>query len=125
MKWLYVILLILPLNLWALDPNEEFPLTITKVHRPDLVVVNRGLEDGLRLGDHIKFYQVGNFSARGVVVRTEKEKTFIKVYRIMGKLEQGASGFELVCINRSEIPDYIVKTLESTQEEVKTLLSQK
>lgn len=99
-------------NLWALDSNEELRFKFNEVENPQIVTIDRGLEDGIKRGDHIKFYKDGDFVARGVALSAEMQTSKFLVYRVMGTIKEKQEGMELVAINRSQIPDYIQDKLQ-------------
>jgi hypothetical protein len=114
MKWLLLIYLFTS-HSWALDPNEEFPIKVEKVFGPEFIEVNRGREDGLKKGDHIKIFKDGNYMSRAIVMKTEMTKSYLRVYRVIEVLKQGDSQLELFCINRSEIPEYLTQNFSNDE----------
>jgi hypothetical protein len=110
MKWLFVFYLFTSFA-WALDPSEEFPVKVEKIYGPEFIELNRGREDGLKKGDHIKIFKDGNYVSRAIVMKTEMTKSYLRVYRVIETLKQGDSQLELFCINRSEIPEYVSQNL--------------
>ncbi|MFZ4712958.1 MAG: hypothetical protein ACOYL6_04575 [Bacteriovoracaceae bacterium] len=111
----FLLFLLFSNSIWALDPNEEFPLKIEKVIKPDTLIINRGREDGLKKGDHLKIFKEGNYTTRAIVLKTEMGKSYLKVYRVMEVLMQGDANLELFSINRSEVPDYVTRTIASDE----------
>lgn len=85
-------LLILPLVsafLWlscagALEIDEKLTLRILKTsNTKKTVLINRGLEDGLVVGDHAKFFLTTGVIARGVVVKASPTRSIWSFYRII------------------------------------------
>lgn len=74
----------LVLPLMALDIDEKLTLRILKLSRTrKTVLINRGVEDGLKVGDHAKFYLTTGMIARGVVVKTSPARSVWSLYRII------------------------------------------
>lgn len=69
---------------FALDIDEKLTMRFLKVsNSKKTVLVNRGTEDGLVVGDHAKFFITQGVIARGVVVKASPSRTIWSVYRIV------------------------------------------
>ncbi|MCY4644474.1 MAG: hypothetical protein OXB88_07635 [Bacteriovoracales bacterium] len=76
--------LTLSFGVWALDLDEKLTLRILKHSKTKkTVLINRGLEDGLNVGDHAKFYVTSGMIARGVVVKTSPARSIWSLYRLI------------------------------------------
>lgn len=77
------------LTLWtsaarALEMDEKLTLRILKTsNTKKTVLINRGLEDGLVVGDHAKFFLTTGVIARGVVVKASPTRSIWSFYRII------------------------------------------
>lgn len=68
----------------ALEVDEKLTTRFLKVSRSKkTVLLNRGLEDGLVVGDHAKFFLTTGVIARGVVVKASPTRSIWSVYRII------------------------------------------
>jgi hypothetical protein len=103
---------------WALDQNEDLNTKVKAVEESQFVVLDRGREDGIRKGDHVKFYQDGNFVARGVAIHSDMQNSKFIVYRVMGTLKENGPALELLAINSSQIPDYIANKIQKLEEKL-------
>ena len=69
---------------WALDIDEKLTLRFLKLSKTKkTILINRGIEDGLEVGDHAKFYLTTGMIARGVVVKTSPARSVWSLYRII------------------------------------------
>ena len=68
----------------ALDIDEKLTLRLLKLSSSQrTVLINRGVEDGLAVNDHAKFYLPTGMVARGVVVKTSPARSIWSLYRII------------------------------------------
>ena len=82
MKGILLALLMAPA--WALDIDEKLTLRLLKLSKTrKTILINRGIEDGLAVGDHAKFYLTTGLIARGVVVKTSPARSVWSLYRII------------------------------------------
>ncbi len=71
-------------NASALEIDEKLTLRILKTsNTKKTVLINRGLEDGLVVGDHAKFFLTTGVIARGVVVKASPTRSIWSFYRII------------------------------------------
>jgi hypothetical protein len=77
-------LILLSLNSYSLEIDEKLTTRFLKVSRTKkTVLLNRGLEDGLVVGDHAKFFLTTGVIARGTVVKASPTRTIWSVYRLV------------------------------------------
>lgn len=68
----------------ALEIDEKLTLRILKISSTKkTVLVNRGLEDGLVVGDHAKFFLTTGVVARGEVVKASPSRSIWAIYRLV------------------------------------------
>lgn len=68
----------------ALEIDEKLTTRFLKVSRSKkTVLLNRGLEDGLVVGDHAKFFLTSGVIARGEVVKASPTRSIWSIYRIV------------------------------------------
>lgn len=72
----------LPLSeLRALGIDEKLPLRILKASETKkTVLINRGIEDGLVVGDHARFYLTTGVVARGVLIKASPSRSVWSLY---------------------------------------------
>ncbi len=71
-------------HVYALEIDEKLTTRFLKVSRTKkTVLINRGLEDGLVVGDHAKFFLTTGVIARGVVVKASPTRSIWSIYRII------------------------------------------
>lgn len=69
---------------WALAIDEKLPLRILKTSETKkTVLINRGIEDGLVVGDHAKFFLTTGVVARGVLVKASPSRSVWSMYRLV------------------------------------------
>lgn len=68
----------------ALPIDEKLPLRIIKISESKkTMLINRGIEDGLVVGDHAKFFLTTGVVARGVLVKAAPGRSIWSLYRIV------------------------------------------
>ncbi|MCF8058513.1 MAG: hypothetical protein K9K67_04400 [Bacteriovoracaceae bacterium] len=68
----------------ALELDEKLTTRFLKVSRTKkTVLLNRGLEDGIVVGDHAKFFLTTGVIARGSVVKASPTRSIWSIYRII------------------------------------------
>lgn len=71
-------------NVSALDIDEKLTFRILQTSdSKKTILVNRGLEDGLVVGDHAKFFITTGVFARAVVIRATPSRSVWSIYRIV------------------------------------------
>lgn len=69
---------------YGLEIDEKLTTRFIKVSRTKkTVLLNRGLEDGIVVGDHAKFFLTTGVIARGVAVKASPTRSIWSVYRII------------------------------------------
>lgn len=100
--------LLLPTIANALTYNERFDVQIIKVYDKNVLVLNRGLEDGIVKNDHIKLTTPDGFIARGVCIKEGMMSSHWKIYRVVRpELVSKDTIYHLNSMNQSEIPEDI------------------
>jgi hypothetical protein len=76
--------LLLTLPSFALESFERLKnVKILKVLDRNIIFINRGLEDGIKIHDHAKLSQEeGGYSARAICLKTKANESYWKLYRI-------------------------------------------
>ena len=70
--------------LFALEVDEKLTVRLLRLSASKkTVLLNRGLEDGLVVGDHAKFYLTTGVVARGVVQKVSPTRSIWSVYRVV------------------------------------------
>lgn len=81
---LTIILFWRPSLCWSLAVDEKLPLRILKVSDTKrTVLINRGIEDGLVVGDHARFYLTTGAVARGIIIKTSPSRSVWSIYRLI------------------------------------------
>ncbi len=84
----FMTLLLASFELFALEIDEKLTLRILRVsNSKKTVLINRGIEDGLVVGDHAKFFITTGVVARGVVIQTAPSRSIWSIYRIVDENE--------------------------------------
>ncbi len=75
-------------NIYALEIDEKLTLRFLKVSSTQkTVLINRGGEDGLVVGDHAKFFITAGVVARGVSEKVSPSRSVWSLYRIVDPAE--------------------------------------
>ncbi len=95
---------------FALESSDQFSTQILKMYNKNILVLNRGLEDGIFKKDHIKLTNQEGFIARGICIKTTLLTSHWKIYRVVRpQLVSMDSLYTLNAINQSEIPADLIK----------------
>ena len=79
---------ILTMMVWGLEIDEKLTTRILKTSATKkTVLLNRGLEDGLVVGDHAKFFLTSGVVARGVIVQASPARSIWSIYRLIDSEE--------------------------------------
>jgi len=71
-------------NIFGLEIDEKLTLRFLKVsNTKKTVLINRGSEDGLVVGDHAKFFITEGVVARGVIEKVSPSRSIWSLYRIV------------------------------------------
>lgn len=89
MRFCFVLLTFLILNsVQALEVDEKLTLRFLKVsNTKKTILINRGAEDGLVVGNHAKFFITAGVIARGVVEKVSPSRSIWSLYRIVEPAE--------------------------------------
>lgn len=69
---------------FALDIDEKLTLRILDISSTGkTILINRGVEDGLVVGDHAKFFITTGVIARGVVLKVSPTRSIWSIYRLV------------------------------------------
>lgn len=83
-KFLSFLLILSSLSTYSLEIDEKLTLRILSLSdSKKTALINRGLEDGLVVGDHAKFFLTTGVIARGVVVKASPSRSIWSLYRIV------------------------------------------
>lgn len=81
---LLTLTLLLPGLALSLEVDEKLTVRLLRLSRSKkTVLLNRGLEDGLVVGDHAKFFLTSGVIARGVVAKASPSRSVWSVYRFV------------------------------------------
>ncbi len=80
----FFFLLSIPNFSLALNVDEKLTIRFLRLSSTKkTVLVNRGLEDGLAVGDHAKFFVTTGVIARGLVVKVSPSRSIWSLYRVV------------------------------------------
>ena len=84
MKKLMALFFLFSVNSFALEIDEKLTSRIVGLSvSKKTILINRGIEDGLAVGDHAKFYVSVGVVARGVVIKTSPARSVWSLYRLV------------------------------------------
>lgn len=89
MKILLVLVsIIATTTVFALEIDEKLTLRFLKVsNSKKTILINRGAEDGLVVGDHAKFFITTGVIARGVIEKVSPSRSIWSLYRVVDPAE--------------------------------------
>lgn len=82
---MYIILgILLSFSVWALDSFENLEnVRILRALPKNILVLNRGLEDGIKKNSHAKLIsEINGFSSRALCLRATPDLSYWKIYRV-------------------------------------------
>lgn len=91
-SWIYILIFFTINTAYALDVDEKLTLRFLKVSASKkTILINRGAEDGLVVGNHAKFFLTAGVIARGVVEKVSPSRSIWSLYRIIdpGEITDG------------------------------------
>jgi len=109
--WIFLVFFI-SLSSYALESFEKIPaVKILKTFPQNIILVNRGIEDGIQKNDHIKLTtEDGGFAARALCLQVRPETSYWKLYRVaQTELISMDETYNIVGMATSEIPESIEK----------------
>lgn len=90
---------------YALESTDNIDTKILKVYNKNVLVLNRGVEDGIFKKDHIKVTSSNGFIARGICIGASMLSSHWKIYRVVRpELVSKDTLYKMKSINQSEIP---------------------
>jgi hypothetical protein len=103
---LFCAIILVPTNVQALIWNDGFDARILKVNEENVMVLDRGIEDGVERGDHAKITNSLGFVARAIALRTGMMTSHWKVYRVVypEKMSKDLT-YQVRAINQHKVPD--------------------
>ncbi|MFY7992606.1 MAG: hypothetical protein ACOVP4_04875 [Bacteriovoracaceae bacterium] len=107
MKYFLVSLLFLTNSVMALDFSEVLPnIRILQALPQNVVMINRGVEDGIYKGDHARLVNMDGYAARAVCLSSRSEASYWRLYRIVNPASISKDFvYKIVGMNDSELPD--------------------
>lgn len=104
----YLIFLVtLVSSAFALDVNDKVQATILKMYEENVIVMTRGLEDGIEQGDHVKLISPDGYAARAICIKAGLVSSYWKLYRIVNSdLVSKDIDYTLVAIQEKEVDPY-------------------
>jgi hypothetical protein len=108
LKLLFALILIIctSIDVHALITPDVIPTQIFKVYDQNILAINRGLEDGIFKGSHIKLTSRDGFIARGISLKSNMTISYVKIYRVVNpELVSKDTLYDLKDMHQSEIPD--------------------
>ncbi|MBT4791004.1 MAG: hypothetical protein HON90_05495, partial [Halobacteriovoraceae bacterium] len=105
-----LLLVFFSVKTFALESTDRFNTQILKIYNRNILVLNRGLEDGIIKKDHAKLSSADGFIARGICVQATLLTSHWKIYRVVRpELVSKDTIYRLRSINQSEIPTELRK----------------
>lgn len=106
MKLLILLLIAFTFSAHALEYNDVLPkVNVIKSYNNNFLVINRGLEDGIFKGDHIKLTNTNGYIARAICIKTSMLISHWKVYRVVNPdLLSYDDDYKLRSMNQSKVP---------------------
>lgn len=107
LPWM-VLSALLSLPVLAIDINEQLPnVRLLALYPNNIIVLNRSITDGIRVGSHIKLLTSEGYAARGVCVKTGQLTSHWKIYRIVeSELISKDLTYTIVGMDSSEAPKF-------------------
>ena len=100
-----LILFLISTHALALESTDVMDTQILKAYDFNVLVVNRGLEDGIFRNDHIKLTNDNGFIARGICIKSTLLVSHFRIYRVTRpELVSKDDIYKLRSINQSRIP---------------------
>lgn len=101
----FILLSILSSSLFALVTGDIMKGKVLKAYKGNYLILNRGIEDGIFKGEHIKITNKQGYVARAICIKPRLLISHCKVYRVVNpELLSLDSDYKLSSIKQSEIP---------------------
>jgi hypothetical protein len=113
--------ILISFSAFAFDTNESISnVKILKALSGNIVLLNRGLEDGLTRNDHIKISnEVTGFSSRAICLKAKASTSYWRLYRLpLASAFSKDYGYTIVGISDREIP-YPQDKLRDVEQEIR------
>lgn len=97
-------------NAFALESTDVLDTNILKVYNKNILVLDRGVEDGVFKKDHIQITSKDGFIARGICLKASMLSSHWKIYRVVRpELMTKDATYQMRSINQSSIPKDLTK----------------
>lgn len=108
--WIFLVFLF-SLSVFALESFDKIPgVKILKTFPENIILINRGVEDGIQKNDHIKLISESGYAARALCLQARMETSYWKLYRVaQTELISMDESYSIVGLGSSEIPSSIEK----------------
>lgn len=115
MKFLVLCFVAFTFNALALEFNDVLPrVNVIKAYDDNFLVINRGLEDGIFKGDHIKLTNQNGYIARAICIKASMLISHWKVYRVVNpELLSFDDDYKLKSMNQSKVPTALAEFREA------------
>lgn len=105
MKYTLLLLFLFSSTIFAVESTDVLQVNVIKAYDKNILVINRGLEDGIYKADHIKLTNDEGYIARAICIKASMLISHWKVYRVVRpELLSYDSQYKLTSMNQSEIP---------------------
>ncbi len=107
MKYFLLVLVFISTSVMALDFSEVLPnVRILQALPKNVVMINRGIEDGIFKGDHARLVNLEGYAARAICLKTASEASYWQLYRIVSTESISKDYvYKIIGMNDSELPD--------------------
>jgi hypothetical protein len=125
--WKILVLLLISNLSFSLEFNDTIQkISVIKHYKQNVLVLSRGLEDGIDLYDHIKLTNRNGYIARAICVKTNMLLSYWKVYRVVNpELLSYDDNYTLRSMKQSSLPPHIKRYVRSKKEEGEFKLNSK
>lgn len=109
---MWIILFFLSFYSFGLESFERLKnVRILKAYPDNVILINKGLEDGIMRNDHVKFTNdLEGYASRGLCVKASRETSYWKIYRVPNSAAFSKDfTYTLIGSADSEIPENIQK----------------
>jgi hypothetical protein len=114
-----LILFLISLASHALEYNDTIgEINVIKHYKKNVLVLDRGLEDGIDKFDHIKLTNQNGYIARAICVKVSMLLSYWKVYRVVNpELLSYDESYVLRSMKQSSLPPHIKKYVQQKKDE--------
>lgn len=104
MKYFFILIISCPL--FALVYGDRMQIKILKTYEGNYLVLNRGVEDGIFKGEHVKITNDQGYVSRAICIKPRMQISHCKIYRVVNpELFSLDFDYTLSSIKQSEIPE--------------------